>query len=283
MTSARLERARPWLGTTVAVRIFGRDDTVERALEAAFAAIEAVHRSMSFHDAASDLSRINRDAFDAPQRVPAPLSRVLRASLALASASAGIFDPTVAARLVASGHLPRPDAREPDPYADWRDVHIDARGDVRFRKPLWLDLGGIAKGFAVDRAVDAARRVGAFAGVVNAGGDLRVFGDAPETVSVRDPRDPTRAIELATVRDAALATSAGYFSDQKGQTALVDTARGQTMPPTRSVTVVAPRAMWADALTKVVLASEGRSTPLLRRLRAHAALIDADGSVRTWP
>ncbi|GAB6196009.1 FAD:protein FMN transferase [Lysobacter xanthus] len=283
MDVARRERARPWLGTTVVVRVAGPDAVLQPAIGAAFSAIEAVHRSMSFHEAASDLARLNRDAFHATQPVPRPLARVLRAALALARASAGRFDPTVAARLVASGHLPRPDGPEPDPHAGWRDIDVDAVGRVRFRRPLWIDLGGIAKGYAVDRAVDAARRAGATGGVVNAGGDLRVFGDMPETFAVRDPRDPAASLALATVRDAAIATSGGYFSARGDDTVLVDMPRGARVARVASVSVCAPRAIWADALTKVAAADEAAATPLLRQLHAHAARIDADGSVRTWP
>lgn len=284
MIPRRLERARPWLGTVVVVRVEARDDaTAGRAVDAAFHAIAAVHAAMSFHAPDSELARLNRDAHASAQRVSPPLARVLRAALALARASDGRFDPTVAGRLVDSGHLPRPDGPGADPAADWRDIRLDAEGRVRFLRPLWLDLGGIAKGFAVDRAVAAARAAGATSGLVNAGGDLRAFGDAVEPLRVRDPGDPARSFELATLRDGAVATSAPYFSAERGASALVDVHRGASITAARSVTVCAPRAVWADALTKVVLADEDAATPLLRQLRAQAARLDAGGDVRILP
>lgn len=281
MAPQRLERARPWLGTVVAVCIDADNaETARHALEAAFAAVEATHDAMSFHASDSELSWLNRNAHREARRVSPSLGRVLRAALALARASDGRFDPTVAGRLVDTGHLPRPDAPAPDPAADWRDVRIDLDGRVRFLRPLWIDLGGIAKGFAVDRAVEAARRAGASGGIVNAGGDLRVFGHASHTLHVRDPAQPARSIELATLRDGAVATSAAYFSLRDGTSALVDTRHGGSITRPRSVTVCAPRAIWADALTKVVLADERAATPLLRQLRAQAACLDAGGDAR---
>lgn len=281
------QRARPLLGTLVIVRI---DDTandgmeLEAAFNAAFAEIEAVHGVMSFHEPASELSQLNRAAAAKPQAVGPLLWRVLRASLALARASDGRFDPTVASRLVRTRHLPTPiDAHRPHPRAHWRDVQLLPGRRVFFRRPLWLDFGGIAKGYAVDRAVAALRAHDVRAGMVNAGGDLRVFGDTLETVHVRDPGDPSRAHPLLQLRDGALATSSGYFSAQHGGTALLDPRSGESLGGDVSVSVCAPRAIWADALTKVVLADASAALPLLRRLRAQAALLDVRGGLRTLP
>jgi len=208
----------------------------------------------------------------------------LRAALAIARASDGRFDPTIGGRLVAWRQLPAPsDADAVDPTSRWHDVELGRDRRVRFRKPLWIDLGGIAKGYAVDRAVTVLRAAGMHGGVVNAGGDLRAFGDAFEVVQVREPSDPARSRPLLHLRDGAVATSAGYFSERDGHTALVDTRGGGSLGHAGSVTVCAPRALWADALTKVVLADPEAAVPLLRRLRAQAALLDAEGTLKVLP
>lgn len=289
------------LGTVVSVRIHAAPAICEAALAAARAEIEAVQAAMSFHDHGSALSRLNRQAHLGPQEVAPPLWRVLRASLALARASNGCFDPSVGAALVRSGHLPAPtDDAPPTGEARWHDVELLPGRRVHFRRPLWLDLGGIAKGHAVDRAVAALRRAGVEGGAVNAGGDLRVFGPQVETVRVRDPRQPARTMPLLQLRDGAAATSSDYFSRVRGLGALVatgpalapaanDLGSGPAPPavvPARlgagiSVTVCAPRAIWADALTKVVLADANAAVPLLRQLHAQAALLDSDGTMRT--
>ncbi|NUS38226.1 MAG: FAD:protein FMN transferase [Lysobacter sp.] len=276
----RVERARPLLGTVVAVRAEGPRACIEGAVARAFEAIADVQRAMSFHDPDSELSRLNRHAADEAQVVGVRTWRVLRAALALARASAGRFDPTVGGRLVAWRQLPAPAPADIDPAADWRDVELGRGRRVRYRRPLWLDLGGIAKGYAVDRAVAALRAAGACTGVVNAGGDLRAFGDALDVVHVREPSDPARARPLLHLREGAVATSAGYFSEREGISALVDTRGGGSLGHGISVTVCAPRALWADALTKVVLADPDAAAPLLRRLHAQAAVLDAAGGLR---
>jgi thiamine biosynthesis lipoprotein len=272
-------RARPLLGTVVSMRVEA-GPRAARALDAAFAVVAAVQVSMSFHDANSELSRLNREAASAWVPVSPGLERVLRAALALASASAGRFDPTVAARLVEWGQLPRPaGAPDADTSADWRSVEMRA-ARVRFRRPTWIDLGGIAKGYAVDRAIAVLQAHGVGHGVVNAGGDLRVFGGAFETIYVRDPATPAHSRPLLRVRQGAAATSSGYFSAGGGYTALVDTYRATPLGDGVSATVCAPRALWADALTKIALAGGDAAPSLFRRLGAQAALLDAAGSVR---
>jgi thiamine biosynthesis lipoprotein ApbE len=86
---------------------------------------------------------------------------------------------------------------------------------------------------------------------------------------------------LLQLREGALATSAGYFSTHEGRSALVDTRRAATLGHNVSISVCAPRAIWADALTKVVASEAADALPLLRRLHAQAALVDAAGGVRT--
>jgi len=284
-----LTRVRPLLGTFVSIRVPAGTTEAARALaanavELAFERVAEVQRCMSFHDPYSDLSRINGHAHRAPQPVCEQLWRVLRAAMALAAASEGRFDPCIAGKLVEWGLLPVPStpgapaAGRVDPRASWRDVELGQGRRVRYAKALWLDLGGIAKGYAVDQAVRVLQRQGLAAGIVNAGGDLRCFG-ATETIQVRDPVDPSRLLPLLQLRDAAAATSAGYFAEGP-HTALVHPGRRRSMGQGVSVTVCAPRAIWADALTKVVLAAPERAAPLLARCGARAMLLGADGARR---
>jgi thiamine biosynthesis lipoprotein len=284
-----LTRVRPLLGTFVSIRVPGGASEAGQAkaasaVEMAFERIAEVQRCMSFQDPYSDLSRINSHAHRAPQAVCDQLWRVLRAALALAAASQGRFDPCVAGKLVEWGLLPVPAAPgapvdgRVDPRATWRDVELRPDRRVRYAKPLWLDLGGIAKGYAVDQAVRVLQRQGLAAGIVNAGGDLRCFG-ATETIKVRDPAEPSRLLPLLQLRDAAAATSAGYFAEGQ-HTALVHPGRARSMGQGVSVTVCAPRAIWADALTKVVLADPAGAPPLLARCGARAMLLHADGARR---
>jgi thiamine biosynthesis lipoprotein len=268
-------RARPLLGTLVEVRATCADAArFDAAAEAAFRAVAEVHRLMSFHDAASDLRRIARARAGERVTVHAHTAAVLRRAQRWARASGGAFDAGCAARAVAAGWLPAPaDGAVPGalPFED--ALHLDGR-EIAVRAPVWLDFGGIAKGYAVDRAVAALRRAGLANGVVNAGGDLRVFGDEEETVLVRSPFDAAELWPVAALRDAACATSASGEVAARDED--VDAADG---PAPRSVTVFAPTACAADALTKIVWRQGPRARALLRRARARALVVRADGSV----
>ena len=141
-SSAQIERARPLLGTIVAVRVHGLGEAdAHRAIEEAFGEIALVHRLMSFQQPESDVSRLNREACERAQDVHPATFEVLHWALTIAEASAGCFDITVAARLVKWGILRAPDSRyPPDPHANWRDIELGADHGVRFRRPLWIDL-----------------------------------------------------------------------------------------------------------------------------------------------
>ncbi len=274
-------RARPLLGTLVEVRATCADAArFDIAAEAAFRAVAEVHRLMSFHDAASDLRRIARARAGERVAVHAHTAAVLRRAQRWARASGGAFDAGCAARAVAAGWLPAPaDGVAPGtlPFED--ALHVDGH-EIVVHSPVWLDFGGIAKGYAVDRAVAALRRAGVDDGVVNAGGDLRVFGGREETVLVRSPFDAAELWPLAALRDAACATSAsGEVAIRDARDAGATHADVDADPPPRSVTVFAPTACAADALTKIVWRQGPRARALLRHARARAFVVRADGSV----
>lgn len=259
-----LRRARPWLGTLVEITAAGDLDTPRLldAIDAAYAAVAEVHAAMGVHDPASELSCLNRGAHLAAMPVSADLLAVLRAALAFAAASEGAFDPVVGGRLTALGLLP-PSPVQVVADASWRDVLIDEQDRVLYCRPLRLDLGGIAKGHAVDRAVDALRAAGVVEAQVNAGGDLRVFGPTPQRIALRDPRAPAQLSQVVELYDQALATSAPYYASGVSARSLIDPHRGEPYAGADSVSVVAPSCRTADALTKIALFAP---TAILERL-----------------
>jgi thiamine biosynthesis lipoprotein len=271
----RGRRAQPWLGTFVDI---GAHAHSERALDegfnAAFAAIARVHRALGGHDAKSELVRVNRRAALSCQPISADLRAVLACALVLAAYSDGAFDPTVGGELTALGLLP-PLARHAR-GATWRDVVLDQEG-VQFKRPLVLDLNGIAKGYAVDCAITALRAAGVSRACVNAGGDLSVFGSATETVHVRTGGAQSVMLPLIKVRDGAVASSAygGQRRRIRGRmvTPLIEPRTRLPSMTTRTVTVVAPTCMIADALTKVVALNGERAESVLARYGAGAAIL----------
>jgi FAD:protein FMN transferase len=276
-SSIEIRRCRPLLGTFVDVACHGAPDDIDRA----FAAVEKVHRLMSFHDGQSDVSRLNRDAFHRSVRVHPWTWRVLKCAQEISRKSDGVFDITIAGQLVEWDYLPRPDK----PFCDdgsWRDIVLGDKYDVRFRRPLIIDLGGIAKGFAVDRAVEALKNNRVVAGIVNAGGDLRIFGAAAQLVHVRHPAEPTRIAGAVRLRERAMATSGIYFERRKfrGRSVgpLLDGRTRRSGRELISVSAAAAECLVADALTKIVFALREKAAGLLAQYHADALLLERDGA-----
>ena len=276
-SSIEIRRCRPFLGTLVDVACQGSPEDVDRA----FAAIEKVHRLMSFHNPTSDVARMNRHASHGPVKVHPWTWRVLKCALEFSSKSNGVFDITVGRHLVKLDYLPRLDSRGCG-GGSWQDIVLDYECNVRFRRPVIVDLGGIAKGFAVDRAIEVLKDHGVAAGIVNAGGDLRIFGPASQLVHVRHPGEPTRIAGAVRLRERAMATSGIYFGRRKFRGKYVGPLlNGRTAQSARqliSVSVAAAECMVADALTKIVFALREKTAGLLAECHADALLLERDGA-----
>ena len=280
-----IRRCRPLLGTFVEVTTSATDAaSLERGITAAFVAIEKVHRLMSFHDPDSDVSRMNRDAFPKSVIVHPWTWKVLETAQQFARESHGVFDIATARFLASWGYFPRGE-HQPDNGGMWRDIFLRKNCRVFFRRKLVIDLGGIAKGFAVDRAVAALKASGVKAGIVNAGGDLRVFGPISRIIHVRHPTEPTVAAGAVRLAQRAMATSGVYFARRRhrGQyvTPLVDGGTGRCAKESISVSVAADECMVADALTKIVFALREQAAGLLDQYQADALILERD-AVPSW-
>ncbi|MGF6493978.1 thiamine biosynthesis lipoprotein [Luteibacter sp. 621] len=248
--NATRKRCQPWLGTFVEITAAHADDDL---LRRAFGAVATVHERMSFHAQHSDLAALRHATPGKRVRIHPDTVSVLRFAIDLYRRSHGIFDVAVAAKLVASGFLPRP------PGVDLRrmtgtsaDIEIVSDRDVILHRPMLIDLGGIAKGFAVDNATRLLIDAGMTHAVVNAGGDLRVVGET--RIHLRDGDGAIR--RSLVLSDAALATSANrHTRRQRDGTTWVPHLDAQRMPRPidHAISVIADECMTADALTKVAL------------------------------
>lgn len=276
--SNSLRRARPLLGTLVEIRAEGSGD-LEAAVLAAFAELAACHARLSAHQPDSDVRRLAAAPPGQTLAVDGRTWEVLSLAQELAAASAGVFDVTIAPRLAAAGYLPAALAHG---QGDWRDLELLPDYRLRPRLPLAVDLGGIAKGYAVDRAVEILRAHGVASGCVNAGGDLRLFGAEAETLYLRHPAHPTRLLPVGELADGACATTAPYFARRENEgeavSPLVDPRVGHLLSDFDSITVIAPRCAHADALTKVALLLGNDAGPLLQRYGAYALRLDKEGN-----
>ena len=234
-----VKRLRISLGTLVAVEATSTSATAAvAAVEAALAALTQISRRLHPHSADSDLARINSAPLQTCVAVHPSTCDLLNLAQRLNTLTDGVFDPCLPSR---AGRL--------------QDIEV-CSGQLFCHAPVALDFGGFAKGYAVDCAIDALMSHGCAAGLVNAGGDLRVFGTRAEPIFLRGPAGELTRIELS---DAALAVSdadsqrrpaehQGYYIRSRACGESQDHA-----PLQRYAAVVAEEAVVADALTKCVL------------------------------
>lgn len=272
-----MRRAQPWLGTLVDISIAEEGDQtrLHAAIDAAFAEVAKVHRLMSFHEAGSDIQKLNLAPAGQHLTVHPHTWKVLAVAEQLRQVSGGIFNIACAARLAAWGILPRPHPVLPDLGAAM-PIRLEAGQRVRKLSPGWIDVGGIAKGYAVDLAIERLRLSGIRHACVNAGGDMRAYGE-DIVVSLRHPCAPTRICAQLKLKDEALASSGPCFSARRlrGQavSALCDARNGQAIVSAQSASVLAASCMMADALTKVALVTQNFRHPLLALHGASAFLL----------
>lgn len=280
------EEARYVMGTLATVSAVAPGEAAATAaLDAAWAAFALVDARMSTWRDDSDLARVNAGAAAGPAPAPGDLVAVVAAALLLAHESGGAFDPTVLPLLRAWG-LQGGEPREPPPpelarvlaVTGARHVLADTvAGTIRFgREGVGLDLGGIAKGHALDAARRAMLAAGATAGVLDLGGNLLVFGHGERQVAIVAPDDPSQVVGEVTVGDGAVATSGQYerFVEVGGRRRghILDPRTGLPVEREGSVTVVAPTGLEADALSTALFVLGPRdAAPLLARHPAAGA------------
>lgn len=277
--SNKICRARPLLGTLVEIGAVGPNAAA--GIDAAFHEVETVHRLMSFHEANSDVSRINRASPGEVVQIDRRTYEVLSCAETMSLLSNGAFDVTVGGKLVAKGLLPKPHGAELFAQnGSFEDVVLLPDDAVTLMRGVWIDLGGIAKGYAVDQAVMALKKCGVASGVVNAGGDLYVFGD-PQPIHIRHPDHAALVMPFGVIMDSAVASSSGCYNNRRenGVTVepLVEPRRNACLKWKRGVTVIAPRCIIADALTKVVRLAPRRAPKILSHFGARAVIIDRRG------
>ena len=267
-----VKRSFPLMGTIAEVQVAHRDERLaEAAIDAALATLQSVEQMMTRFRPDSDIGRANLGAGREAIEVAAETALVIETALHWSSVSDGRFDPAIGAASelwdVLHRHEPPPEERV-DRLASrgfWRKVDVaQYRGApaVRFQdRDLHLDLGGIAKGYGVDRAVAALRARGIAHAIVTVGGDLYALGESPDggpwRVGIRSPHDHNALAGTLQVADRAVATSGDYerFFRWHGQVYhhLIDPATGAPRrTPMHSATVLGADCMNADAAATAV-------------------------------
>lgn len=256
-----LRRAKPLLGTIVEIEACGDSDLhVSQAIERAFVEVLRIESKMNFYDPLSELSRLNRSGHTQNLIIDGEIYRILEIAKSLTSISGGVFD-----ICVGNGSA--------------NDIKLKGSNCIYFERPLKINLGGIAKGYAVDRALECLSENKIKHAIVNAGGDISAYGK-PQAIHVRLPDQPQKLVKLMDLVDGAVATSANYFNSTKkqhdGPPGIVNPLNGQSWRAEQSVTVIAKTCIIADALTKIVALAPDCASQILENLDAQAIVVQMD-------
>ena len=247
---SQISRCKPLLGTYVVIRAEApmSQSALVGLCDEAFATIELIQRLMSFHDTNSELSFLNREAALRPCPLSSQMHRIIETALNLSKATQGQYDISIAPQLIEHGLLPKHAGMANQYSGTWQDIVLTSQR-IYFRKPMLLDLGGIAKGYAVDCAFDQiAHKVDNL--IVNAGGDCRIkrWQDAEIAIRARDRKGYQHLIN-APMQNAAVASSVHAHNE----TTLVSPRCKSIVGKPHSATVFADDCMTADAVTKIAL------------------------------
>ncbi len=292
-----VQRQQYLMGTTMSISIAGAEtEHAHRAAEAAFQEIRRLETLMSTYLAESDVSRVNRAAGETWTAVDPEVLGVIREALRYARLSGGALDITFKplARLwqfEADSTPPSPAAvQQVLPLVDYGAVLIDGDGRVRLERPgMAIGLGGIAKGYAADRAAEVLRQMGIANATINAGGDVRVMGrpspERPWRIGIQHPRKRQALLEEVSLSAGAVATSGDYerFFVHEGVRYhhILDVRTGFPARGCMSITVIGETAMMADALSTAafVLGPEAGLALIEELPGAEAMLVDASGEI----
>jgi len=285
------------MGTQITVELWSEDKVeAEHAIDAVLDELRHIDESMSTYKPTSEVSRVNAKAADGPMHISKELFDLLVTAKEYSVLTDGAFDITYAS----VGYLydfrkrVHPDEAQIDkalPAVDYRHVILDPKHQtVRFsQKGVRIDLGGIAKGYSVDRGIDVLKARGFTRALVSAGGDSRIIGDRfgkPWMVGIRDPRKGEgEVITRVPLTDAAISTSGDYerFFDEDGVRYhhIIDPHTGHSASKVLSATIIGPYATRTDGLSKTafVLGPEKAMEIYNRIADIDAIIVKLDGTV----
>ena len=263
----RVRETRTRMGTVVTITVVHPEvDVAKRMVSASFAEMERLESLLSRHRADTPVARLN--AVGSLVEAPAELVEVVERAQMFSAITDGAFDITIKplldlyGRWFASAEAPPSgeDVSAALKLVDYRGVRVEGHSIELADPRMSITLDGIAKGYIVDRTIDVLVAAGAERVMVNAGGDMASAGDGsvddPWTISIQDPHDEERYVELVRLGGDCIATSGDYmrtFTEDRRFHHIIDPRTGYSPPLTSSVSVVASTAMDADALSTAVL------------------------------
>ena len=257
------------MGTAVSVELWADDDAdadkkAHAAIEAVMQEMTRIDQTMSPYIETSELALINREAVQHPVKISDEMFMLLKTSIHYSQISHGAFDISYASvgyMYDYRNHVKPSDAQIASHLSaiDYRSIVLDEKAHtVHFMKPgMRIDLGGIAKGYAVDLGANILQARGIANAIVTAGGDSRILGDRrgrPWMVGIKDPRAENKSAVVLPLSDTAISTSGDYeryFMDGERRVHhIINPKTGKSATGIRSVSVLAPHGIDTDALTK---------------------------------
>jgi FAD:protein FMN transferase len=255
------------MGTRCAVELWSDDPAAgDAAVTSVFDDMRRIDHLMSTWKEDTEISLVNREGSRHPVKISPELFKLLQVSVQYSELTRGAFDITYAS----VGYLydfkkgVHPDQKAIDqalPGINWRHMVLNPKKTtVYFTRPgMRIDLGGIAKGYSVDRGIEILQKQGITRAMVNAGGDTRIIGDRfgkPWVVGIRDPDHEGKTFLRMPLKDTAFSTSGDYerYFDEDGKRFhhIIDPKTGDSARKCRSVTIISGTATRTDALTKSV-------------------------------
>jgi thiamine biosynthesis lipoprotein len=290
------ERTEAIMGTRIHVELWHDDPAKgDAAIDAVMAEMRRIDNLMSHYKPESQLSQINARAVQEPVQVDPELFDLIKLSLHFSEITEGAFDITYAS----VGHLydfrrhvkpTEAEIKAALPAVNWRNLLLDQEHHtVRFEHAgMRIDLGGIGKGYAVDRGIAILQSRGIQHAVVTAGGDTRIIGDhmgRPWLVGIRNPDDKAKVVTSIPLVDTAMSTSGDYerYFDEKGVRYhhIIDPHTGHSASKVRSATILAPTATQTDGMSKTafILGPEKALEIINRMPEYDAVFVRPDGKV----
>jgi thiamine biosynthesis lipoprotein len=262
-----ITRSEAIMGTRCAVELWSDDPVAgEAAITSVFDDMKRIDHLMSTWKEDTEISMVNRDGGKHPVRISLELFELLQTSVKYSELTHGAFDITYASvgYLYDFKHGVHPDQAAIDkalPGINWRHMILNPKKTTVFftRPGMRIDLGGIAKGYSVDRGIGILQKQGISRAMVNAGGDTRIIGDRfgkPWVVGIRDPDHENKMFLRMPLSNTAFSTSGDYerYFDEDGKRFhhIIDPKTGDSARKCRSVTIISGNATRTDALTKSV-------------------------------
>ncbi len=258
------------MGTIVEITsVHSSDWRIKTATDAAFQEIRRLESLFSSYREDSEISRINNSGGKGPVRVAPEVAYVASKAMVLSRMTNGAFDPTINVfRHIWSfsgeqkTDLPEPaDIKRLLPLVDFRQVKVDLKNSTveLTREGMSLNLGGVAKGYIVQKAVEVLRSNGIRKGIVKAGGDMVIFNDLDEVpfrIGIEHPRKRGYLLGELPILNGTIATSGDYeryfTKDNRRYHHILDPSTGMPAGKSQAVTIIATDPTLADGLSTAI-------------------------------